>query len=516
MTIEAGFVPNGVRTAVADTRSQKNKSAASDGQVVGFGAVLAAIDSLESAVQTVAAPVDTPVVGDLIAVSTASEVSTASAIAVLEPTVKDLVPTYPAAAHFVGAAMDAFGLAESDALTRVGNGTGSPSDQFSTDPDAMVGIDSNVSVNTGDGGALHPRRSDIKLDVIVLAETSDASETKNCTDQLLTVPIEVQPQPGLMVPDFTFVPPQAPQTVATPPISQFVSWSSPMTPMSQTVVERSDAGVVKTSKIDAQVLRPVAKPEGVKAVFSMALDALAELPVAPGKQQSDTAAKQALAVDGLTVNALSKVQPESRSLPLVTKAVEQAIGPIAVPLAVSGTLVSPRREDQARERSVFRSNAIEGSALGQSFLSTSASVAVQYTPELQMSPDVYVAEKVAYWISNDVQNAEMKLDGIGLDPVEVSIRMHGNEAHVAFRTDELQARNALESAGAHLKELLQREGLVLTGVSVGTAGAGDSGGGDAKSRQGARQGSVSAVVPPSTRSESLTGRSTGARLDLFV
>jgi flagellar hook-length control protein FliK len=110
----------------------------------------------------------------------------------------------------------------------------------------------------------------------------------------------------------------------------------------------------------------------------------------------------------------------------------------------------------------------------------------------------------------------MKLDGIGLDPVEVSIRMHGNEAHVAFRTDELQARNALESAGAHLKELLQREGLVLTGVSVGTAGAGDSGGGDAKSRQGARQGSVSAVVPTSTRSESLTGRSTGARLDLFV
>ena len=187
-----------------------------------------------------------------------------------------------------------------------------------------------------------------------------------------------------------------------------------------------------------------------------------------------------------------------------------------MPLAVSGTLVSPRREDQARERSVFRSNAIEGSALGQSFLSTSASVAVQYTPELQMSPDVYVAEKVAYWISNDVQNAEMKLDGIGLDPVEVSIRMHGNEAHVAFRTDELQARNALESAGAHLKELLQREGLVLTGVSVGTAGAGDSGGGDAKSRQGARQGSVSAVVPTSTRSESLTGRSTGARLDLFV
>jgi flagellar hook-length control protein FliK len=129
---------------------------------------------------------------------------------------------------------------------------------------------------------------------------------------------------------------------------------------------------------------------------------------------------------------------------------------------------------------------------------------------------VYVAEKVAYWISNDVQNAEMKLEGIGLDPVEVSIRMHGNEAHVSFRTDELQARAALENASTHLKELLQREGLVLTGVSVGTAGAGDSGGGDGKSRQGARQSNVSAIVSPSTRSGPVAGRSAGGRLDLFV
>jgi flagellar hook-length control protein FliK len=94
--------------------------------------------------------------------------------------------------------------------------------------------------------------------------------------------------------------------------------------------------------------------------------------------------------------------------------------------------------------------------------------------------------------------------------------MHGNEAHVAFRTDELQARAALENASTHLKELLQREGLVLTGVSVGTAGAGDSGDREGKPRQGNRQTNISVISELPARSGSVTGRSTGGRLDLFV
>ncbi|QTN30574.1 flagellar hook-length control protein FliK [Rhodoferax sp. AJA081-3] len=130
--------------------------------------------------------------------------------------------------------------------------------------------------------------------------------------------------------------------------------------------------------------------------------------------------------------------------------------------------------------------------------------------------ETYVAEKVAYWISNDVQNAEMKLDGMGELPVEVSIRMQGNEAHIAFRSDELHARAALENASEHLKDMLQREGVVLTGVSVGTAGAGDAGGQERKSRQGARQAGVASVEPSRTESVAGSRRSTGGALDLFV
>ena len=84
-----------------------------------------------------------------------------------------------------------------------------------------------------------------------------------------------------------------------------------------------------------------------------------------------------------------------------------------------------------------------------------------------VGPEMQVAEQVSYWISQDIQNAELTLDGLGKDPVEVSIRMHGNEAQVSFRTDELQTRDLLQGAASHLKELLQSEGLVLSGVSVG-------------------------------------------------
>jgi flagellar hook-length control protein FliK len=276
------------------------------------------------------------------------------------------------------------------------------------------------------------------------------------------------------------------------------------------------SGVAQLTTPGVNLPHPVTKFEGAAAVPGVALDAPVELLGRSGKLQRDTAAKQALSGDVLMAPAPSVGQPESRSLPIAAKFADPAIVPIVVTGAATSSMMPARREDPSRERSVFRSNVTEGSALGQSFMSTTASTAVQYTPQLQMSPDVYVAEKVAYWISNDVQNAEMKLDGIGLNPVEVSIRMHGNEAHVVFRTDELQARAALENATTHLKELLQREGLVLAGVSVGTAGTGNSGDREGQSRQGARQANIAMLTPVRTDPVAVGGRVSGGRLDLFV
>lgn len=151
-----------------------------------------------------------------------------------------------------------------------------------------------------------------------------------------------------------------------------------------------------------------------------------------------------------------------------------------------------------------------GSAAAATYTMTSLSE----TPTV--APEARVAEQVAFWISTDVHKAELKLDGIGKDPVEVSIRMSGNEAHVTFRTDELQARGVLEGAADHLKELLQREGLVLAGVSVGSSGAGDAGTNGRKQQQEGRQSGTVAVPVSGLESRRPASSAAGRTLDLFV
>ena len=131
--------------------------------------------------------------------------------------------------------------------------------------------------------------------------------------------------------------------------------------------------------------------------------------------------------------------------------------------------------------------------------------------------DTYVAEQVSYWITQDVHNAEMTLDGVGQSPVEVSISMQGNEAQVAFHTDESAARQALENASEQLRDMLQRQGLVLAGVTVGNAQTGDSGQQQPRrSRQEGRQGLVVSDEPVKADQAHRGSRTTGGAVDLFV
>lgn len=134
-----------------------------------------------------------------------------------------------------------------------------------------------------------------------------------------------------------------------------------------------------------------------------------------------------------------------------------------------------------------------------------------------LSPEQEVAERVRYWIANDVQNAELTLDSLGQDPIEVSISLQGGEARVAFRTDAQDVRQVLEGAATHLKEMLASQGLILSGVSVGASGAGGSGHREQlPPRQGVRQAvvSVSEAVAMGSRTRPAAG--SGRGIDVFV
>lgn len=107
-----------------------------------------------------------------------------------------------------------------------------------------------------------------------------------------------------------------------------------------------------------------------------------------------------------------------------------------------------------------------------------------------------LAEQVAYWVHQKTQNAELTLDQDGR-PVEVRVALTGDEAHVTFRSDQADARQWLDGSTAQLREMLQREGLQLAGVTVDTAGGGaaDRQGRRDEGRPGARQAAVQAAAP---------------------
>ena len=115
---------------------------------------------------------------------------------------------------------------------------------------------------------------------------------------------------------------------------------------------------------------------------------------------------------------------------------------------------------------------------------------------LQRTPEQVLADRVGAWVNQKTHSAELTLDAGGA-PVEVRIALSGTEAHVHFRSDQLQTRQMLGSAVNDLRDMLQKEGLVLSGLDVGTtlsgrqsSGSDRAGGGQAQQRGTRAVGSV--------------------------
>ncbi|MDD0816598.1 flagellar hook-length control protein FliK [Curvibacter sp. HBC28] len=144
------------------------------------------------------------------------------------------------------------------------------------------------------------------------------------------------------------------------------------------------------------------------------------------------------------------------------------------------------------------------------------------TDSQSRSPEDVVAEQVSYWINQKRQGAELTLDGGNGQPVAVSISMNGNEANVVFRSDQAATRDMLNGALPELRTLLQSEGLILSGVSVG-AGQGQSGQpgrqGQAAAEGGTRRAALGGVGRVEAEPAGTVLRrqvSTNQALDLFV
>ncbi|MBC7916892.1 MAG: flagellar hook-length control protein FliK [Rhodoferax sp.] len=205
------------------------------------------------------------------------------------------------------------------------------------------------------------------------------------------------------------------------------------------------------------------------------------------------------------------------------KAAMSASQPEVPPLAIPASLQTPVAGDEARKathglqaKAEVADNLVLLSSGLSGAMSTAGVASVVASGSAAQFQSV-VAQEVAFYVSQDVQSAEIKLEGVGGGPVEVSINMQGKEAQVVFRTDEIQTREMLEGATAQLKDMLQQQGVVLTGVFVGSSGAGDAGQQqERRFRQGARSETTLRIVTPEVRGAGLPADGVGRTLDLYV
>lgn len=158
----------------------------------------------------------------------------------------------------------------------------------------------------------------------------------------------------------------------------------------------------------------------------------------------------------------------------------------------------------------------EGSFTQHALLPGSSAESAGAAAGAVLSPESSIAEQVTYWVSQGIQNAQLKLEGFGAEPVEVTISLNGQDAQIDFRTDQPEVRQLLEGALTQLKDTLAREGLVLSGVSVGASGQEGAGAQERRSRPNVRH--VTVATPEAGPAASLQRSSpvAGRTLDVFV
>ena len=160
---------------------------------------------------------------------------------------------------------------------------------------------------------------------------------------------------------------------------------------------------------------------------------------------------------------------------------------------------------------------LAGSWVDHGMSSGSPAALTTYAPDATVAvPEAAVAEKLNYWISRGVQNAELQLDAFGGGTVKVSISVQGQDAQVEFRSDQPEARKLLQDAMPQLSAMLKGEGLSLSGGFVGSSAQQEPGTQQRRSSAPNMRAATISVEPEATNRTAALSRTPGRAVDLFV
>lgn len=277
-------------------------------------------------------------------------------------------------------------------------------------------------------------------------------------------------------------------------------------------------GTAQDAAVDVPVapVAPAAKPNGAATARSTA------------QRLANLAAADAAAAPQRT--APSQALPPKEELAAASLSAQARTIQAAVTETVA-TVAAPRRAERSTERgSATGTLADPGSATVGTSSSASASSAwmapVDAASAAASAGGAVLAdrmtEQVSWWLAQKSQGADVSLELAPGQTVSFSVQVQGNEAQIAFRSDQPEVRQMLGQAAAQLKDLFGQEGLLLSGVTVDAQSAGTQQRGEGEGRPDARglvrgvarlgAASASAPAPAVARAPLPAGRA----LDLYV
>lgn len=144
-------------------------------------------------------------------------------------------------------------------------------------------------------------------------------------------------------------------------------------------------------------------------------------------------------------------------------------------------------------------------------------------PVAGVLPEDYAAaaqsatDGMAYWSTNGVHTGEIQLQDGLQEPMNIRVRVSGDEAQVAFAADHAALREQLASTADQLQALLGDSGIRLTDVSVGTSGRQPQPQPQPETGTRPKDSAVrGAVLEPLVALQPTTPRRPAGRLDIFA
>lgn len=303
------------------------------------------------------------------------------------------------------------------------------------------------------------------------------------------------------------------QTPGLAPLPAIATEVAPSTQQGENTVARLGAAPVglRTSSM-ADTKNSPAKVVGEKNVLELALDK----PVLQRQVDSEALGNQsmvrtpAMALGASKNNAL--MHAGAAALPQLE---HPSVETLQTMLAVPVMPLMPESKDRNRTSLTEAGPGLSGPYLVTDRLGISPTYEV--TQASALVADTQIAETVSYWATQGIQNAELTVDGLGSEPVDVRIALDGDQVQVDFRSDQPQVRQVIEAATAQLKTLLLAQGIELSGMSVGSydQGAHPSGARALKPSH-SRTAGVQMIQDVETMPVHRRDSNVGSALDLYV